>query len=280
MTRHSVYYKNSNNMSEIKSESIDLIVTSPPYPMIEMWDEIFSKQNPQISDALNIKDGTRAFELMHQQLDIVWQECFRVLKNGGILCINIGDATRTINGNFQLFSSHSRTMNFCLKTGFQNLPNIIWRKPTNSPTKFMGSGMLPPGAYVTLEHEHILVFRKGSLRKFNNDSEKQLRQESAFFWEERNLWFSDIWFDLKGTEQNLNKKDLRKRSAAYPYELVYRLINMFSIKNDMVLDPFMGTGTSMAAAMCAERNSVGYELDINFKPIIDLWKDKIIQFSN
>ncbi len=69
MTGHSVYYKNSNSMSEVKSGSIDLIVTSPPYPMIAMWDEIFSKQNPQISDALNKKDGTRAFELMHQQLD-------------------------------------------------------------------------------------------------------------------------------------------------------------------------------------------------------------------
>ena len=104
--------------------------------------------------------------------------------------------------------------------GFTNLPEIIWRKPTNSPNKFMGSGMLPAGAYVTLEHEFILIFRKGGKRIFKSDAEKLKRQQSAFFWEERNVWFSDLW-TLTGTNQKLNNKNSRERSAAYPFDLAY-----------------------------------------------------------
>ena len=69
----------------------------------------------------------------------------------------------------------------------------------------MGSGMLPPGAYITLEHEHILIFRKGNKREFKSKNKKQNRQESSYFWEERNRWFSDIW-ELKGEKQNLEEK--------------------------------------------------------------------------
>lgn len=143
----------------------------------------------------------------------------------------------------------------------------------------MGSGMLPPNAYVTLEHEYILIFRKSSIRKFNSN-ERILRQNSAYFWEERNLWFSDIWYDLKGTSQKLNHKKLRERSAAYPFELAYRLINMYSIQGDTVLDPFLGTGTTTIAAMCSARNSIGFELDMNFKNSIELRIDEMKSYCN
>jgi len=108
--------------------------------------------------ALAEHDGKSAFEFMNESLDRVWGECLRVLKPGGFDC----------------------------------LPMIHWFKPTNAPNKFMGSGTLPSGAYVTLEHEYILVFRKGGRRSFL-PSEQGLRRESAFFWEERNSWFSDVW---------------------------------------------------------------------------------------
>ena len=241
-TTHTIFYADSNRMTELKDESADLMITSPPYPMIEMWDEVFAKQNPAIGDALRDKNGNLAFELMNQLLGGVWQEVYRILRPGGIACINVGDATRTIDGDFKLFPSHSRIMSHCLKTGFQALPEILWRKQTNAPNKFMGSGMLPPGAYVTLEHEFILVLRKGGKRKFESQADRIRRKRSAFFWEERNMWFSDVWMDMRGAKQDLENENLRKRSAAFPFELAYRLINMFSVKGDVVLDPFLGTG--------------------------------------
>ena len=258
-TEHKIFFQASQNMREIENESVDMIVTSPPYPMIEMWDEILEKQNSEIQDNL-YNNPRQAFEKMHEELDKVWKECYRVLKDGSFMCINIGDATRTINGDFQLYNNHSRIVDSCLKIGFNNLPNIIWRKQTNAPNKFMGSGMLPCGAYVTLEHEWILIFRKGGKRAYKKDLEKLQRRKSSFFWEERNVWFSDIW-EIKGVKQKISNSLTRDRSAAYPLELPYRLINMYSQQRDVVLDPFMGLGTTAIACMISQRNSIGYEID-------------------
>jgi DNA modification methylase len=186
---------------------------------------------------------------------------YRVLAPGGFLCINIGDATRTIGTRFRLYSNHSRITSCCTALGFDALPVILWWKPTNAPNKFMGSGMLPAGAYVTLEHEYLLIFRKGGKREFGSVADKERRYESAYFWEERNTWFSDTW-DLKGLRQEMNAgKELRERSAAYPFELPYRIINMYSVQGDTVLDPFLGTGTSMLASIASMRNSMGIEIE-------------------
>lgn len=265
-TSHTIHFKNADDISEVQDQSVSLVVTSPPYPMIEMWDDSFATQNSAIGKALEENNPDLAFELMHQVLDKVWKECYRVLGEGGIACINIGDATRTVNKKFQLFSNHARIISSFLDLGFSNLPNIIWRKQTNAPNKFMGSGMLPPGAYVTLEHEFILVFRKGNKREFSS-GQKPNRRKSSYFWEERNTWFSDLW-DFKGTSQYLSKNEIRNRSGAYPFEIPYRLINMFSVRGDTVLDPFVGTGTTSLAAIAAGRNSVGYELEKEFQKII------------
>lgn len=265
---HDIYFHASQQMTELADNSVDLVVTSPPYPMIEMWDEILGQQNPDITTALEANSPKLAFELMHSELDKVWAECWRVMKEGAFLCINIGDATRTVNGEFSLYNNNTRIISACEKIGFNNLPNILWRKATNAPNKFMGSGMLPCGAYVTLEHEWILIFRKGSKRAFKTSVEKMGRRESSFFWEERNVWFSDIW-DLKGVKQKIDKSPTRERNASFPLELPFRLINMFSQRGDLVLDPFVGLGTTALAAMFTERNSVGYEIDSLLHDIID-----------
>lgn len=265
---HKVFFQNSNYLSNIDDNFIDLVVTSPPYPMIEMWDELFFQLNPEIKSTFH-SEPKIAFELMHIELDKVWKELVRVTKKGGIICINIGDATRTISKTFQLFSNHSRILHYFINSNFHNLPNILWRKQTNAPNKFMGSGMLPVGAYVTLEHEYILIFRKEDKREFITEETKSLRQESSFFWEERNIWFSDIWENVKGTKQKLKSPLVRERSAAFPFEFAYRLINMFSIKNDTILDPFLGTGTTTIAAIASNRNSIGIELDRNLNEIIE-----------
>lgn len=268
MTEHRVNIGNSQNLKEVEDESVNLIVTSPPYPMIEMWDEIFSKLNPSIADALNDENGAEAYNLMNEELDKVWAEVDRVLAPAGIACINIGDATRKIGNSFQLYSNHSKIINCFEQMGYQVLPDILWRKQSNKPNKFMGSGMLPTNAYVTLEHEYILIFRKGGNRDFKKQEDKENRRDSAYFWEERNVWFSDVWEDVKGTSQKLGDKKLRDRNGAYPFELAYRLINMYSVKGDTVLDPFLGTGTTIMASIASGRNSIGYEIDPNFKEFI------------
>lgn len=259
-TSHKVYFQAAQNMKCLEDKSVNLVVTSPPYPMIEMWDGILSNQNQNIKTALDNNDGKLAFELMHQELDKVWRECYRVLNDGGFMCINIGDATRNINNNFELFNNHSRIISSCLNIGFVNLPNIIWRKKTNAPNKFMGSGMMPCGAYVTLEHEWILVFRKGSKRLYSKELEKNIRRESSYFWEERNVWFSDLW-EIIGTKQTIFNSITRDRSAAFPMSIPYRLINMYSQRGDIVLDPFSGLGTTAIAAMISQRNSISFEID-------------------
>ena len=268
ITKHVINIGNSQNLKEVEDESVNLIVTSPPYPMIEMWDEIFSKLNASIADALNDENGAEAYNLMNEELDKVWAEVDRVLAPAGIACINIGDATRKIGNSFQLYSNHSKIINCFEQMGYQVLPDILWRKQSNKPNKFMGSGMLPTNAYVTLEHEYILIFRKGGNRDFKKQEDKENRRDSAYFWEERNVWFSDVWEDVKGTSQKLGDKKLRDRNGAYPFELAYRLINMYSVKGDTVLDPFLGTGTTIMASIASGRNSIGYEIDSNFKPFI------------
>jgi modification methylase len=279
-TTHQLVFTDAQKMDDLENESVDLMITSPPYPMVEMWDEVFISQNPKISKALKNSDGLAAFELMHQILDRVWDEVRRVLKPGAVACINIGDATRTIDSRFSLFANHTRIQSYMLELGFSALPCILWRKQTNAPNKFMGSGMLPPGAYITLEHEYILIFRKGNKKLFTSYEEKQIRRESAYFWEERNHWFSDVWMDLKGITQGLLDKTARDRSGAFPFELAYRLICMFSVKQDRVLDPFLGIGTSMHAAMAAGRNFIGIDIDSNLKSTIFSRLENIIEFSN
>jgi len=251
----------------ILPDSVDLAVTSPPYPMVRMWDDSFSQQDPAISPALAADHGTDAFERMHLLLDRAWAELHRVLKPGAIACINIGDATRTLDGDFRLYSNHSRILTSLLDLGFAVLPDILWRKQTNAPTKFMGSGMLPVGAYVTYEHEYVLVVRKGYRRQFTTPADKARRRRSAYFWEERNVWFSDLWLDIKGAAQDGVEAAARQRSAAFPFELAARLVCMFSVEEDMVLDPFAGTGTTLAAALAAGRNSIGVDLDETFVPV-------------
>lgn len=261
-TFHKIYYDSIQNC-DIPSEGVDLIVTSPPYPMVEMWDNQFIESYPPLDAILNHqKDGELAHTLMLRTMFPIWDTCERILKTGGFLCVNIGDATRSINGSFKLYDNHSSITKYLEHFGLEQLPRIIWRKQTNAPNKFMGSGTLPLRAYVTLEHEFILIFRKG--RKVNiSPKREKARKKSSIFWEERNKWFSDIW-EFKGAKQLKNGK----RTAAFPFELPHRLINMFSVQGDIVVDPFLGSGTTMAAAIVNARNSIGFEIETELKPTI------------
>jgi DNA modification methylase len=109
-TEHRIIFADSRDLSSVEDSSVDLVVTSPPYPMIEMWDTTFSSLNNSIASALDDNNGPTAFELMHRELDKVWQHCHRILKPGAIACINIGDAVRTIRGDFRIYSNHARIL--------------------------------------------------------------------------------------------------------------------------------------------------------------------------
>ena len=261
VTRHLILRGDSREMRRVERESVDLVVTSPPYPMIQMWDTLFSGMNSKVARALSRGDGERAFELMHDELDVVWKRTCYVLREGGIACIVIGDATRKLGGAFRLYQNHARVVSSFVTRGLQPLPGIMWVKQSNKPNKFLGSGMLPPSAYPTLEHEHILLFRKGSNRTFSTAADKQRRRRSAYFWEERNRWFSDLWVDIKGERQRIGGEQMSRRSASFPIEIARRLVCMFSIQGDTVLDPFLGRGTTAVSAACCGRNSIGIEID-------------------
>lgn len=260
MTTHKLLTCDGKNMESVADKSVDLVVTSPPYPMIEMWDDVFISQDESIKNDLINGNGNSAFLKMHSILNSIWSECDRVLKDNGFVCVNIGDATRTINDVFKLYSNHTQIVNFFFEHGYSVLPDIHWRKQSNAPNKFMGSGMYPAGAYVTYEHEYILVFRKGDKRVFSGTS-RDRRQKSAYFWEERNVWFSDLW-EIKGVSQTIKMdKANRSRSAAFPFEVPYRLVNMYSAEGDVVLDPFSGLGTTSLACIASQRNSIGIDID-------------------
>lgn len=251
-THHHVIIGDSRQMKEINDESVHLVITSPPYPMIELWDDLFVSM-----DCDN-------FQAMHDYLASVWTECYRVLIDGGIACINIGDALRKLDGNFQLFSNHVRIIEHCEAIGFSCLPYILWKKPTKRPNAFLGSGFIPPNAYVTQDCEYILIFRKGTPRSF--PPKDLYRYASHYSKTERNAWFTQIW-QLPGARQK--NIQLQRRVAAFPEEIAYRLIRMFSIIGDTIIDPFLGTGTTMKVAMDNHRNSIGYEIDERLIPTIE-----------
>lgn len=234
-------------MTEVGDKSTALVVTSPPYPMIAMWDD------------LEFFKG-KSWEQQHNFLNKVWKECYRVLIDGGIIAINIGDATRKVDGIFQLYPNHSKIISYCMSIGFVCLPFILWKKSTNKPNSFLGSGMLPTNAYVTQDCEFILLLRRGDIRKFI--PKDTIRYKSKYTFEERNKWFSQIW-TIQGAKQSIAK-------AIFPLEIPLRLIRMFSIEGDRVLDPFIGSGTTAVACKATKRNYIGYETSKEYIKIADV----------
>ena len=237
----------SRRMKEVEDESVHLAVTSPPYPMVSIWDPFFAEVS------------AKSYDAMHEYLDQIWREVSRVLVHGGIACINIGDATRTTEGIFHLYPNHSRTIENFERLGFVTLPYLLWKKPTTKPHykgkgAFLGSGFLPPNAYVTIDMEYILIFRKGGPRSF--PAKDPSRYKSQFTKKQRDEWFSQVW-TVPGARQSL--EGLERRVAAFPEEIPRRLIQMFSIIGDVVLDPFLGSGTTLKVAMDLDRKFVGYE---------------------
>jgi DNA modification methylase len=234
----------ARHLPQLSDASVHLVVTSPPYPMIPQWDRLFERL------------GATGYDGMHCLLKDAWRECRRLLVPGGILAIVVGDALRSIDDEFRLWPNHATITSDCADLGLRPLPYVLWKKPTNKPNAFLGSGFLPPNAYVTLDCEFVLLFRNGGLRQYPRRDPARL--SSQFTRAERDRWFSQIWTGIRGAPQGNSSNH---RTAAFPSEIPERLIRMFSCVGETVLDPFAGTGTTLTAALKWQRRAIGVELD-------------------
>lgn len=247
-----VYFKSSEHMDEIADNSIQLIVTSPPYGKIKNYGN---------ENQIGYFDS---FTDYFNRLKQVWKECYRVLESQCRMVINIGDQyLRTTDfGRYRILSIASKIIDDCLEIGFDYLGDIIWQKVSTTNTtggcSLMGSIYYPRNGLLTYDYEHILIFKKykGNGRKVDLIL-KELSKISLSEWKK---WFVGHW-KFSGVIQ-------KEHVAMFPEELPYRIIRMFSFIGDTVLDPFLGSGTSLKVAKSLFRKSIGYELNKDYEEII------------
>lgn len=248
---HRLYLADSRTMPELADRTIDLAVTSPPYWQIKDY-----RSSGQIGFGQSLHDYLK-------DLYRVWSECFRVLKPGRRLCLNIGDqfARAQVYGRYKVIPLHAEFIAQAERIGFDFLGSIIWQKKTTIETSggaaIMGSYPHPPNGVVELDYEYILLFKKPGKPV---PIDREIKAASAMTKEEWKQFFSGHW----------NFAGARKKGhqAPFPEELPRRLIRMFSFVGETVLDPFLGSGTTAAVAAELGRGSVGYELDHELEPLI------------
>lgn len=256
----------SRSMKEVEKEGIDLIVTSPPYWHIKDY---------------GIPGQIGYGESLHEYLrDLyyTWNECFRVLRKGRRLCINIGDqfARSIIYGRYKVIPIHAEFIAQCEKIGFDFMGSIIWQKKTTMNTtggaNVMGSFPYPPNGIVEIDYEYIHIFKKpGKGKKVS----KEIKEASRLTKEEWKEFFSGHWY-FGGARQI-------RHEAMFPNELPRRFIKMFTFIGDTVLDPFLGSGTAVRVALELKRNAIGYEINEEFLKIIKEkigMKDSLLGFYN
>lgn len=255
ITKHKIIIGDSREMKEVEDESVHLIITSPPYWQLKDYG---SKEQIGFNDS---------YEDYINNLNLAWKECFRALYKGCRLCVNIGDqfARSVYYGRYKIIPIRTEIIKFCETIGFDYMGAIIWQKPTTMNTTggatVMGSFPYPRNGIIKIDYEFILIFKKpGNPPK----ASKELKEKSKLSKEEWNEYFSGHW--------NFNGEKQDKHLAMFPEELPRRLIKMFSFVGDTILDPFLGSGTTTLSAKNLERNSIGYEINENFLPVI---KEKV-----
>ena len=254
-TNHKIVQGDSRQMNLLSDKSVHLVITSPPY-----W---------QLKDYGSEKQigYNESYEKYINNLNLVWNECYRVLDNGCRLCVNIGDqfARSVYYGRYKVIPIRTEIIKFCESIGFDYMGAIIWQKKTTTNTtggaSLMGSFPFPRNGILSIDYEFILLFKKlGTPTK----PDYELKQQSKMTKEEWKTYFSGHW-NFGGAKQD-------GHIAMFPEELPKRLIKMFSFKGDNILDPFMGSGTTSLVAQKLDRNSVGYEIN---KEFIEFSKKKL-----
>ncbi len=228
----------AENMKELPNNSIHLMITSPPYNVSKEYDE-----------DLSLKEYL-------QLLENSFKETYRVLVNGGRACINVANLGR--KPYIPLSDYISKIM---IDIGFNMRGEIIWNKAASaSPSTAWGSWQSAANPILRDIHEYILVFSKGDYKREKGEKENTISKEQ--FME----WTKSIW--------TMNAESARRigHPAPFPEELPYRLIQLYSFKGDIILDPFIGSGTTAVSALKADRKFVGYEIS---KEYIDLAEKRI-----
>ncbi len=247
-TCHKLINGDSRNMSLLTDQSVELIVTSPPY-----W----QLKNYGTENQIGYYDN---YETYINSLNLVWSECNRVLKDGCRLCVNIGDqfARASCYGRYKVIPIRTEIIRFCEYLGMDYMGAIIWQKQTTmNPTgggAIMGSFPYPRNGILKIDYEFILIFKKQGIPP---KVSPEIKKSSAMTKEEWKSYFSSHW-NFGGVRQN-------GYCAMFPEELPKRLIKMFSFEGETILDPFMGSGTTALAALNLKRNSIGYEINPDFR---------------
>jgi modification methylase len=251
-TTHRLILGDAREMTELaEPHSVHLVVTSPPYWTLKAYDGAAGdRQLGNLSD----------YEQFHDELDKVWRRCLDLLVPGGRMCVVVGDVClpRKRTGRHQVMPLHADISVRCRRIGFDYLTPILWYKIANARTEVEGNGSpflgkpYEPNAIIKNDVEYILMFRKpGGYRKPTPEQRLLSLIEKPNY----SKWFRSFWSDVPGSSR------LRGHPAPFPEELAYRLIRMFSFAGDLVLDPFVGTGSTTEAAIRAQRSSVGYEIE-------------------
>lgn len=228
----------AENMKELPDNSVHLMITSPPYNVSKEYDEDLS-----------------LIEYL-QLLENSFKETYRVLVNGGRACINVANLGR--KPYIPLSDYISKMM---IDIGFNMRGEIIWNKAASaSPSTAWGSWQSAANPILRDIHEYILVFSKGDYKREKGEKENTISKEQ--FME----WTKSIW--------TMNAESARRigHPAPFPEELPYRLIQLYSFKGDIILDPFMGSGTTAVSALKTDRKFVGYDIS---KEYIDLAEKRI-----
>ena len=246
-TTHRIISGDSRQMNILPDKSVHLVITSPPYWQLKDYG---------ISEQIGFNES---YESYINNLNLVWKECHRVLHPGCRLCINIGDqfARSVYYGRYKVIPIRTEIIKFCETIGFDYMGAIIWQKVTTTNTTggatIMGSYPYPRNGILKLDYEFILIFKKLGNPPKPTAEQKKL---SAMTKDEWNEYFSGHW-NFAGVKQS-------GHLAMFPEELPARLIKMFAFLGDTILDPFLGSGTTSLAARNLGRNSVGYEINVEF----------------